>query len=81
MHHEHSPHPQHSVGPPAVGASAEVRRHHAQRHVRDCPTQSFSERICPCGRAAALVHRCGEVLFLAMAPGLPCVHAREVWAA
>jgi hypothetical protein len=73
-----SPRPE---GPPAVGASDEVLRHHGQRHIRECQARGTSQRVCPCGRAVALLHGCGDVLFLAMAPGPPCVHAREVWAA
>jgi hypothetical protein len=81
MEHDPSPRSPRSAGPPAVGASDEVNRHHAERHFRACPVHGLSQRICPCGRAIALVHGCGEVLFLAMAPGPPCAHAREAWAA
>ena len=81
MDSESSPRLPRPVDPPAVGASVEVLRHHGQRHFRDCPAHGISQRICPCGRAVALVHGCDEVLFLVLAPGPACDHAREAWAA
>lgn len=63
-----------------VSASEEVLRHHGAEHHRTCPRGTVNAQLCPCGRAVILAcDGCGEVVFLAVAPGVePCTHAKEV---
>lgn len=63
---------------PLVGASEEVIRHHADQHA--CGDVGHVQiRSCPCGRSRALCcPSCGEPVFVASLPGLPCQHLAEV---